>query len=602
MYAAGTFTFSVMHIDESSKMPEGMYDGFHRAQDPREYLDAPAMLIPGYFPNESGGYGDGGAALVAESIKACDAFQILAPEDLHGFEVELTVLRTRIADIVNRIDVETKMREAASSLSKLHTGGPTSPKSPRRLSRIFHSGESNTNDKKRLSRQAEDEVTLSKDRIRHLEDLRQELVDRQREIERRILEHHSAVLSRAVQGKPAGPTHRRGFSGSTVASSHQNPYASPKNAGASDSHSMINAELNSLVQRLQGAFPQFSPASSPTAYIQNVLRHLLQTCDERADEVDAYRTQANSAEERIQFLTHQLNTREPTSTENAERSAELQKLRNDLNSERSRSLELKQRFASQRKELENVVLTLENVTKSAIRYETERRQYESIVEQLESKIAQLDDKVYDMESAKLRTSRNTSNLCDEFRRIVKELHESHHAEVRDIRKRSLQSLGTQFFAIDEPGSEEGAVLSPIVSPTTKPNDAIKAETMDDRPTEPLSSSRKSRSSGSVSDEQEMSERPSDRQQTLNDSFEGSSLLNVPSQDAGSSLYASENGTSSSAIDIREKSTLSNASDPITSPQKNITAEDNTYDDSGSVMTTPQLNSRPVAAVDEDDFL
>lgn len=594
-------------IPISNQMSDGYYDGFHRAQDPREYLDAPAMLIPGFFPNEYSGTGDSGAALVTESIKACDSFQILAPEDLHGFEVELTVLRTRIADIVNRIDVETKMREAATSLSKLHTG-PASPKSTRRLSRIFHSNDSSTTDKRRLSRQAEDEITLSRDRIRHLEESRQELVDRQREIERRVLEHHSAVLSHAVQGRPAGPTHKRGMSGSTVASSYH-PYASPPKPTASESHASLAAELNSLVQRLQGALPQFSPASSPVAYIQNVLRHLLQTCDERAGEVDAYRTQANSAEERIQFLSQQLSSRERTSTESAKMDAEHQNLRNQLNSERQRSLDLRQRFNTQRKELEQVVTSLENVTKAAVQYETERRQFVSVTTQLESNTAKLDEKIAELESGKLGSTRNTSNLCNEFRLIVRELHEKHYAEMRDLRKRTMPSLDSPLTTVRGSEVTKGQKSSQVDTPSSprKPIEQYGEVPQGNSPTRHFDSGNnrpvlalpsRSHLSNALDDENVDA---TEAQVSPHGSSEMDSLWNQDSHDA-SSLYPSERGASSSAFDLRDTNTSGYANDSHSTPQKGGSAEDATYDDSGSVMTTPQLNSRPVAAADDDNFL
>lgn len=223
------------------------YDGFSTVHEPHEYMNAPSMIIPdgnlgsAFQPGPAGGV----PMIVQAAIDYTQNFVILSADELQSFYAEKASLQRQLSDINERLLVETKMHEAAQSLSKLHSEGasvhsiPTSsPKiaGSKRLSRLLGGQDPHGKSEKRLSRQAEEEVSISAGKISDLEKMQLQVELRHMQVDNIIVQHHAGVLAKELTGQTL-PNHQRNRStASTVSLSA--PMSPPQ---PSARMSMINA-------------------------------------------------------------------------------------------------------------------------------------------------------------------------------------------------------------------------------------------------------------------------------------------------------------------------------------------------------------------------
>lgn len=249
------------------------YDGFSTVHDPHEYMNAPSMIIPegnlgsAFQPGPTAGV----PMIVQAAVDYTQNFVVLSADELQSFYAEKNSLQRQLSDVNERLLVETKMHEAAQSLSKLHSDGasvhsiPTNhPKiaGSKRLSRLLGGQDPHAKGEKRLSRQAEEEVTISAGKISDLEKMQLQVELRHMQVENIIVQHHAGVLAKEVTGQTF-PNHRRNRStASTVSLSA--PMSPPQPNGRM---SMINAagaqtpKSSANVQRQSWMMP--SPSKQP---------------------------------------------------------------------------------------------------------------------------------------------------------------------------------------------------------------------------------------------------------------------------------------------------------------------------------------------------
>lgn len=200
------------------------YNGFAEVDSPEQYLNAPKTInITGNHPpytmdisNQS--FFDLSPMLnvqdpvslhflVQNAIGESKGFKILSYQELDDAKKEFTMLYSRVTDVSHKLTMEKKLKDAASSLSKLHMdqgssntsqsqkhGSTSSNGSAGRRSFLFGS------QKKRLSRHAEEEAEIANRKIQTLEEEYNKLNDRFHTVHTKILKHNIGILALTHQG------------------------------------------------------------------------------------------------------------------------------------------------------------------------------------------------------------------------------------------------------------------------------------------------------------------------------------------------------------------------------------------------------------------
>jgi hypothetical protein len=529
------------------------FDGFLNAQEPQHYLEAPATLNPGRnssydLANQS--YFDISPLLnvsdpvnlhflVQTSIADSKGFKILSYQELEEAKKEAILLNSRVSDLTIKLNMEYKLRDAASSLSKLHSSNSaTSSPTQQRKSFLFSSSASK--EKKRLSRHAEEELEVSNKKIHTIQEDIAKLAQRLAEVEARIYRHNIGILALTHHGSESStsevfdnysqsgdPGSRVGSPNSTlrtsvqaaqatsrmlhrtVASSSTSDYSRELDGlisllsdtlgranlsfNSANNHDKLN-QLSELTDSLVNEYSQSRSGDKEKRGLESILQEVMMKIDPGSqldygdigklrgqvlDALDRYQSdnddatggsrgksllrrqfeaisssyEANRAElERLELDNVDLRTNLRDMKFGSQ--AEIQELKNELKSNEERVQEWKERCDTTRAELESVVKSLEDVTRQAIEYETERSKLETTVQDLEQKLFQATNSTLDKRVSMIATEHDglglgpssepssVSLLRHEFRKIIKDINSKHAKEIKQEQQeiRKLQSL------------------------------------------------------------------------------------------------------------------------------------------------------------------
>ncbi|PRT55410.1 hypothetical protein B9G98_03030 [Wickerhamiella sorbophila] len=401
-----------------------VYQGFETVQSPEEYLAAPPVLLNG---DEQRAALDGP---LASAVEACQDNQVLTASELQRLSRKIKEVDTKISETAGQLEVEHKMAEAASSLSRLHLEGK---KKENRMSRVFSSGEK----AKRLSRQAEDEIEVSMTRIKDLEASLLRLQFDRSQLELRIVRHYAALLAQhalhsqagnnaaSIEG-PRGQAHARTDSSQTMRAS---------NFGA---EADVRDEIAILAMKIKATLPRAEfKDTSDLAVVSTGIKTLVQDRGRLSRALQDSQSDATAHRTRAEQLNYQVSQREAAEdpVERARLNAELLELQRNLDDERKRTNQLRLRSEAQRQELEHTVTSLEEVTRIAVDYEHERNGFGEIVEQLEERVKDLEAKDLDSQAVtRLESTGPCGILCREFRSILHEQQQKHWIELRRLRE------------------------------------------------------------------------------------------------------------------------------------------------------------------------
>lgn len=472
------------------------FEDFTAVNDPREYLNAPAMVLTDGADSRTPKTPSPPPKLpmiVGAAIEYSSNFEILSADELQQYYAEQTSLERRLQELVNRLDVEFKMREAAQSISRLHAGDTlpsgnrrtsfqstrssvtmsiaSSPKLNHRLSKMFGQDSQSKADR-RLSKQAAEEAETSADKIRDLETARAEIERRKATVDKTIIQHHCAVMSRALSSKPL-PNHQRSRSGASnlsqnsnrqswiMAPKHQRQWSSNSNGDAislatvtehalapasrgsmaspANGKSQLEEEIDSLIARISQALPQVSPApQGKVAFLASIFDRMMRDLIETRSTLEASHVQIDHSKQRLQYMMQQHNELQAQngSRELALRSpgheVALRETQDALEAEQAKTLSWRTRAEQQRQQLEIMAKSLEDVTQLAVRLENSQSNYEQLVATLETKVSDLLTEKEDYLQQRLRSTTNPSLLCQEFQKIVSDLVARHDEEVRSL--------------------------------------------------------------------------------------------------------------------------------------------------------------------------
>ena len=150
--------------------------------------------------------------LIETAIGDSQRFQILSHEESDAIKQELSILSTRIDGTKRKLVLETKLRDAAQSLNRLHESPDvveSSPKSPKRHRRSTMGSRGSFAE---MLNKTDGELA---DSARNCDDLAQEvwaLEKRAESLRRRLLEHTAGVLQRTHKGflEEAPPSRHNG--------------------------------------------------------------------------------------------------------------------------------------------------------------------------------------------------------------------------------------------------------------------------------------------------------------------------------------------------------------------------------------------------------
>ena len=215
-------------------------------------------------------------------------YEVLSFEEIDQLKKESTVLASRIDAVKRKLVLETKLRDAAQSLNRLHSSkgrdgsnesSPISPKKHRRS--ILSRGSSNE-----LLHKTEDEMAIA---TRKCEDLAQELwrlEKRSQEIEKRLVEHSAGILQITHKGFVDKDPSSAGFPNTN---GDLNGYASP-NGPKSGFDDRSNYRSYSVVDDYDPNHPNgFSgsgPPSMPSAEYAKQTEAILST-EKRIEDLNA---------------------------------------------------------------------------------------------------------------------------------------------------------------------------------------------------------------------------------------------------------------------------------------------------------------------------
>lgn len=417
--------------------------------DPAEYMNAPAMILAPH-PLETVVSHTSYPPILTAAIDSAESYELLSPEKLQSLYTELHNLTKRFEDAKTRLDVQTKLCDAARNISKLNDDPGT--KSSRRLSRLL--GNDNKSEKRKS--RALDEVAFSKEKIEEIKLSLHQLSEKKVKIESRIMEHHSGVMSRALRGCPLP------VNGSEeVVSLNNNPqWIVPKlnisqgNIGVNRVNSMANSMANSstklrmltssetsdaneLVQRIIEQVPELKDEykGDNIAFFAGAFESLALELAMAQNESAALKDQLRDSEDRINFLS----ARSPNNVvQPAGLGAiphEIVQLRNELGAEHAIVNNLQLRLKTQRNELQQTTKALEDVMALAVKYESERAYFEQLIQSNAEHVQRLEQENATLSQQKLSTAQNTGLLCQEFRQIIADLVQRHQQEMRSLQPR-----------------------------------------------------------------------------------------------------------------------------------------------------------------------
>lgn len=272
------------------------FDGFAHAQSPQQYLNAPTTINHSeggggnrqYSPMDisSSSYFDVSPLLnvndtmalhylVQKSIADAKGYRVLSYQELDEAINESKMLHSRLSDLEHKINMETKLRDAAASLQKLHMeGSPTSPNASSSSRRSFRIS-SGSSSKRRLSRHAEEEYDMANRKIQALETDRGRLQARVSEMDLKILHHHVGILALTHPGSQSASaqsfeSHLRQLSAGSSTTATMDPHShqqqhhqegSNSQQRISDSH-MAHATSRMINQRMSGSLGSSASALS----------------------------------------------------------------------------------------------------------------------------------------------------------------------------------------------------------------------------------------------------------------------------------------------------------------------------------------------------
>ncbi|RIA91001.1 Up-regulated during septation-domain-containing protein [Glomus cerebriforme] len=113
--------------------------------------------------------------LISQAVIDSKDFEILSLEEVEELKKDHSLLTTRIAALTSRLSLESKIREAASSLARLHASN------------------------KRLSRQATDHLATANRKVDQVATELWKLTQRAGEVQRKLLQHMAGVLSLGIR-------------------------------------------------------------------------------------------------------------------------------------------------------------------------------------------------------------------------------------------------------------------------------------------------------------------------------------------------------------------------------------------------------------------
>lgn len=433
-----------------------VYNGFETVDDPLEYMNAPAMIMvpekqltnqpePELPP------------ILAAAIDSTKEYEVLSADDLQKLYTELNSLNNRFNEAEKRLEVQLKLRDAAQNISRLNDveANNQSNKSPRRLSRLL--GQDNHKTEKRKSR-AEEEVAYSSEKIDNLRAQIADLTSRKFNAQKKVLEHHSAVMARALAGQPVR-NHKRELSDVTTNSlkpiKQRQSWIIPtsvdistisKMSGSSTARPSMttlsfqdDTETDTLVSRIIQSVPEVSidyTGDNKMEFILNAFDAVTRDLSDAKMRIEAYQDQIANNEEHIKYLNDNIEhtkSADPDATgKSLIENAELQQLRNEISAEHAIVNSLQVRLKTQRTELMQTTKALEDVMGLAVKYESERSYFEHLIQRNEDHISKLEAENTTLIQQKLSTSQNTGLLCQEFRQIIGDLVLRHQQEIRDL--------------------------------------------------------------------------------------------------------------------------------------------------------------------------
>lgn len=126
--------------------------------------------------------------LIQSSITGSEGFRILSETEWQALKSRQVLLNTRKNDLENRLSLEMKMKEAATSISKFHLNPREAHSSSSKRSSLFTA-------KKKTSRQAMEEADISSRRIEQIKVELEEVERDSHECEVKVLHHSVGVLA-----------------------------------------------------------------------------------------------------------------------------------------------------------------------------------------------------------------------------------------------------------------------------------------------------------------------------------------------------------------------------------------------------------------------
>ncbi|KAH8118632.1 Up-regulated during septation-domain-containing protein [Phellopilus nigrolimitatus] len=177
--------------------------------------------------------------LASEAIVESREFDILNSEDVEELKKEYQVLEARQGAMEKKLKLETKIRDAASSLAKVNAAHKT------------------------VSKQSSEQLETANRKVESVQKDLWRISERSNEINRKLLEHRAGVLSfslRNLEAKVAGDTDESGYS--TLI---RNSQMSPTSSETSYSSCKTKFEGPHLFSGHENALQPLSPRKPPSA-------------------------------------------------------------------------------------------------------------------------------------------------------------------------------------------------------------------------------------------------------------------------------------------------------------------------------------------------
>lgn len=142
--------------------------------------------------------------LVETALGDCQQYDVLSFEELEGFKKEDTLLRNRIDGLRRRLALETKVRDAAKSLVRLHLHTSSASSSPTKANKRNSSFSNKENEDK-----ANAELISAEKKCKELSQELYSMEQRSRDVHTRILQHTAGILQLTHRG--ISKTHTEGL-------------------------------------------------------------------------------------------------------------------------------------------------------------------------------------------------------------------------------------------------------------------------------------------------------------------------------------------------------------------------------------------------------